>query len=166
MENYQDIDLDQHLQNEEGVVIEENSILAELTAEERQLLEKIEQKRLSQDHILKLFSELETKPTDEELESLKQKCGEVYFIPLGEKENFIFRALRRLEWRTLMNQIQPLDEYKKAEAIVMRGVVYPNLNQQNINVLSAGTIDTLRELILQASNFMPAQYAMEMVRKL
>jgi len=167
MENYQDINLDEHLEkdpSEHGM--EEDPFLAELTDEEKAVLMRVEEKRLKQDHILKLFAELENKPSEEELEDLRQKCGEIYFVPMGENENFIFRALKRLEWRTLMAKIAPLDEMKKAEAIVMRGVLHPNLSQQNINVLAAGTIDTLRELILQASNFMPADYAMQLVRKL
>jgi len=169
MENYQDIDLDQHLQQEsEEIKTEEDIFLSELTQEEKDLLKRIEEKKMKQDYIMQLFEELESKPSKEELEMLKQQCGEVYFVPLGDsgKENFIFRSIKRLEWRTLMNKIAPLDEYKKAEAIVMKGVVHPQLNQQNINILAAGSIDTLRELILQASNFMPADYAMQLVRKL
>jgi len=168
MEDYQDVDLDSHF-TEEGMEqegLQEDQLLADLTLEEKALLTKIEEKRLKQDHILKLFEELESRPSEEDLDELRSSCGEIFFVPMGERENFIFRALKRLEWRTLMNKIANLDEFKKAEAIVMRGVVHPALNQQNINVLSAGTIDTLRELILQASNFMPADYAMQLVRKI
>lgn len=138
----------------------------DLTDEEKSVLEKIKKKHRESDYVIQLFNQLANKPSEAEVETLKAKCGEIYFISLGEKENFLFRPLKRLEWRTLMTQIQKLDDFKKAEAIVTKGIVWPQLNQQNINVLTAGAIDTLRELILQASNFMPAEYAMTLVRKL
>ena len=65
-----------------------------------------------------------------------------------------------------MSKIDKLDSFKKSEAIVAKGVLFPVLNQQNMNVLSAGTVETLKELILQASNFMAPEYATQLVRKL
>jgi hypothetical protein len=167
-----DIDLDQHFAQQE-IYDDElegddefDPMLSDLTLEEKALLQKIEKKRLQQDHILTIFRELETRPSDEQIEEMKQRCGDVYLVSLSEKENFLFRSLKRLEWRTLMQKIDKLDNFKKSEAIVMKGILFPQLNQQNINVLSAGTVDTLKELILQASNFMAPEYATQLVRKL
>jgi len=167
-----DINLDEHLmtpdidqdelEDSEGY----DPILSGLTDEEKALLHKIEQKRMDQDHIINTFKQLEARPSDEEIEHLKAQCGDVYLVSLSEKENFLFRSLKRIEWRALMSKITKLDNFKQSEAIVMKGVVFPQLSQQNINVLSAGTIDTLKELILQASNFMPPEYATSLVRKL
>jgi len=173
MENaeYRDIELDEYLsadidEDELESGEETDPVIDSLTSEEKALLSKIQQKQKEQDHIIQTFKQLEQKPSDEDIEEMKLRVGEVFLVSLSEKENFLFRALKRLEWRTLMNKINKLDDFKKAEAIVMKGVMWPQLNQQNINVLSAGTIDTLRELILQASNFMPPEYAMTLVRKL
>lgn len=165
-----EINLDDHLADlgidEDELADEVDPVYESLTLEEKRLLEKIEQKRMNQDHILQTFKELETRPSDEEIEILKSQCGDIYLVSLSEKENFLFRPLRRLEWRTLMNKIAALDNFKQSEAVVMKGVVFPQLNQSNINILSAGTIDTLKELILQASNFMQPEHALQLVRKL
>lgn len=164
---YQDIDLDQHLSeeyNEDGV--EMDPVLASLSPEEKMLLEKIKQKQMDQDFILQTFKELESRPSDEEIEAFKSQVGEVFLISLSEAENFVFRPIKRLEWRTLMQRVQKLDDLKKAEAVVMKSCLWPRLDQQNINVLTAGSIETLRDMILQVSNFMLPEVAMQLVRKL
>ena len=165
---YQDVDLDQHfseIENEE-LLSEEEDLLAALTAEEKALLKKIEEKQRMTDPVIKTFNEMKSRPSDEEIDALKAQVGDVFLASFSETENFLFRPLKRLEWRTLMGQIQKLDDLKKSEAIVQRAVLHPKLTQQNINVLTAGGVETLKELILQASNFMGPEIAMQLVRKL
>lgn len=142
------------------------AIMGDLTTEEKALYESIQQKLKNTDPVIQLFKELKNRPSDEEIEALKAQVGEVYFVALSETENFLFRGIRRQEWRTLTSKIQKLDEMKKTEAIVIKAVLYPKLDQLTINMLSAGVVDTMRELILQASNFMTTEYAMRLVRKL
>jgi len=165
---YEDINLDRlDDMSEEGLYAEdEDQVLADLTIEEKALLAKIQKKQMDQDYVIQTFNELENKPSEEEIEALKQQVGDVYLISLSEKENFLFRPLKRLEWRALMGKIQKLDDMKKAEAVVMKGCLFPKMDQQNINVLTAGAIETLRDMILQASNFMAPEMAMQLVRKL
>jgi hypothetical protein len=170
-QDYQDVDLDVALSEEAYQDEIENGevdpIYDSLSDEEKALLAKIEKKQREADPIVQMFRELENRPSEEDIERMKMQVGgEVYLVSFTEKENFLFRPLKRLEWRTLMNQIQKLDEFKKSEAIVMKSVLWPSLSQQNINMLSAGAIDSLKELVLQASNFMPPEYAMSLVRKL
>jgi len=165
---YEDINLDMldEMPEEDYSEGEEDPVLASLTPEEKQLLAKIQQKQMEQDYVIQIFNELENKPSEEEIALLKQQVGDVYLISLSEKENFLFRPLKRLEWRSLMQKIQKLDDMKKAEAVVMKGCLFPKMDQQNINVLTAGAIETLRDMILQASNFMSPEVAMQLVRKL
>ena len=166
--NFQDINLDTHLTNEDFYEEEgqEDPFLADLTTEEKELLAKIQKKQMGQDFILQTFKELENRPSDEEIEHFKTQVGDVYLMSLSEKENFVFRPLRRLEWRTLMQKISKLEEDKKSEAIVMKACLWPKLDQQNINVLTAGAIDSVRDMILQVSNFIGPEMAMQLVRKL
>jgi hypothetical protein len=166
--NFRDVDLDAHLANDfiEEEMENEDPILASLTAEEKALLAKIQQKQMEQDFIIQTFKELEHRPSDEEIEQFKHQVGDVYLLSLSEKENFVFRPLRRLEWRTLMQKIQKLEDDKKSEAIVMKATLWPKLDQQNINVLTAGAIDSVRDMILQVSNFIGPETAMQLVRKL
>jgi len=165
---YNDIDLDEHLDADflEVEEAEEDPIMGDLTEEEKELLKKIQKKQMDQDYILQTFKELENRPSDDQIEEFKQQVGDVYLLSLSESENFVFRPLRRLEWRTLMQRIAKLDDMKKAEAVVMKGCLWPKLDQQNINVLTAGAIETMRDMILQVSNFMPPETALQLVRKL
>jgi len=167
-EVFQDVDLDAHLNQDftEDEQLEEDPILASLTEEEKALLEKIHKKQMEQDFILQTFKELESRPSDDEIEHLKQQVGDVYLMSLSERENFVFRPLKRLEWRALMQKVQKLDDMKKGEAIVMKACLWPKLDQQNINVLTAGAIESVRDMILQVSNFMGPETAMQLVRKL
>jgi len=166
---FQDVDLDTHLSasaSEYPDEIEMDPVLADLSDEEKELLIKIEDKRMKQDFIIQTFKELEHRPTDEEIEGYKGQVGDVFLLSLSEKENFVFRPLKRLEWRALIQKIQKLDEMKQAEAICMKSCLWPRLDQQNINVLTAGAVETLRDSILQVSNFMGPETAMQLLRKL
>lgn len=169
-ENYKDVDLDLHLSQEEDTEypeeLEQDPILSQLSDEEKQLLMKIEEKRRGQDFIIETFRQLETRPSDDEIEHFKANVGNVYLLGLSEEENFVFRPLKRLEWRALVTKIQKLDEMKQAEAICMKACLWPKLDQHNINVLTAGAIETLKEAILNMSNFMPPETAMQLLRKL
>lgn len=166
-EEFIDVDLDQHFAEELEMAAEEtDDFLADLTPEEQALLKKIEEKQMQQDPIMEVFRQLETKPSEDEIERLKTQVGDVFLVSFSEKENFLFRSLKRLEWRALINQIQKLDDMKKSEAIVLKATLFPVMNQQTINALTAGAVETLKELILQASNFMGPEVAMQLVRKL
>lgn len=166
--NFQDIAIDDNFLNDDYVPeeTEEDPILAELTEEEKALLAKIQKKQMEQDYVIQTFKQLESRPSDAEIENFKAQVGDVYLMSLSEKENFVFRPLRRLEWRTLMQKIEKLPDDKKSEAIVMKACLWPKLDQQSINVLTAGAIDSVRDMILQVSNFIGPEIAMNLVRKL
>ena len=169
-EAYQDEDLDeilnQPVDEDEMIQAVNEETEWELSEEEEGLYKRLQAKVQRQDMILKTFAALEEKPSEEDITDFKAKHGEAYLVSLSEKENFIFRPLKRQEWRNLMQQTSKLDEYKKSEAIAIRGVVWPQLNNMNVGSLAAGTVDTLRDLVLEASNFMTPDRAVQLVRKL
>lgn len=141
--------------------------LAVLSEEEKAAYEAIQEKIMNQDPVLEFFKHLEDKPSDEQIEAWKEQVGEVYFAQISEAEHFVFRAIKRKEWRDLLKRLEAVkDPLKQDEAIVMKGVLYPQLNNLKVNMLSAGTINTMKELIMQASNFFPPEYALQLVRKL
>jgi hypothetical protein len=139
-----------------------------LSKEEEKLLEDLLEKKKQADFIIQTFKSLEKRPSDNDIEQLKAKFGDIYLVSLSEKENFLFRPIKRHEWRELMQRFEraKLPEHQRTEGIVMAGVVWPVLNQANINILSAGAPDTIRNLILEASNFMEPERAVTLVRKL
>ena len=172
MDNYEseasfDAELEDDFNYGDEELSPEEEILNSLTAEEKRVYEVIQQKLRMTDPILQALEDMKDKPTDAQITSFKERTGdEVYFISLSEKENFLFRPIRRQEWRTLMATIAKLDDFKKSEAIVAKGTLHPVLSNVNIGALSAGTVDTLKEVILRASNFMPPDMAVSLVRKL
>jgi hypothetical protein len=156
----------ENLDKEIPVDIDDTSYL--LSKEEEKQLEELLEKKKQSDFIIQTFKSLEKRPTDNEIEQLKLKFGDVYLVSLSDKENFLFRPIKRQEWRDLMQRFEKakLPEQQRTEGIVMAGVVWPLLNQANINVLTAGAPDTIRNLILEASNFMEPERAVTLVRKL
>lgn len=168
-EDYENADLDSVLNETTQEEIETLPLDSENTAlskEEEEQFKKLQEKVRRNDLIMKTYLALEKKPTEEEVEKFKNIHGEIYFISLTEKENFIFRPLKRHEWRSLMTRVAKIDDFKKAEAVVIAGVVWPKLNEIAVSALSAGSIDALRDMILEASNFMTPDRAVQLVRKL
>jgi hypothetical protein len=137
-----------------------------LTLEEEKLLNTLLKKKEKEDHILKTFLSLENKPTQEHIDKWKVQFGDVYLVSLSEKENFVFRPLKRQEWKQLLAAIVKLPEVKKTDAIAMKGVVWPKLTDASVGALTAGATETLRALILEASNFIEPERAIQLVRKL
>lgn len=139
-----------------------------LSKEDEEKLTELLKKKAKSDFIMQTFKKLERRPTDEEIEALKVKHGDVYLVSLSDKENFLFRPLLRFEWKELMQRFEKakLTEQQRTDGIAMAGVVWPVLNQSNINKLTAGATDTLRNLIMEASNFMEPERAVTLVRKL
>jgi len=162
-ENLDEI-LEQPIEEDEQFFFEDDDV--ELSEEEQQELQRLQAKLKRQDIILQTFASLEERPSDEEIEGYKRQYGECYLASFSEKENFLFRPLKRQEWRQLMSQTAKLDEFKKSEAIVIRGIVFPKISNVNIGSLAAGTVDSLRDLILEASNFMSPDRSVQLVRKL
>lgn len=153
---------------DQDIPVEVEDVPYLLSQDEEKQLELLLQKKKNADFIMQTFKTLEKRPSDDDIDALKLKYGEIFLLSLSEKENFLFRALKRNEWRDLMQRFEKakLPEQQRTEGIVMSGVVWPVLNQQNINVLTAGAPDTIRNLILEASNFMEPDRAVTLVRKL
>jgi hypothetical protein len=89
--------------------------------------------------------------TQEQIEEWKVKHGEVYLITLGE-EQYLYRPIKRFEYKTIMANAESTRAFNE-EKIVQMCVVYPAIDVAKLPTLKAGTISTLVELIMAASNF-------------
>ena len=160
--------LTMELDAEKEIPVELEDVPYLLTQDEEKQLQALLKKKSESDYILQTFKSLQNKPTELELEALKEKHGDIYLVSLSEKENFLFRPLKRREWSDLMQRFEKakLTDRQRTEGIVMAAVVWPILNQANINILTAGAPETIRNLILEASNFMEPEKAVMLVRKL
>jgi hypothetical protein len=138
----------------------------QLSKEEDELLKDLLERRKREDVIMKTFLTLEQKPDQEQIDNWKKAYGDVYLISLSEKMNFVFRPLKRQEWRQLMAQAGKLSEIQQTEMIVQKAVVWPRLQAKDVQTLTGGAPEALRDVILEASHFMPPERAMVLVRQL
>ena len=89
--------------------------------------------------------------SQEQINEMKVKFGEVYMINLsGEK--YVYRPLKRFEYKTLMSNAEANRAFNE-EKIVQSCVVFPIIDAVKMPTLKAGTVSTLVELIMAASNF-------------
>lgn len=89
--------------------------------------------------------------TPEQIAEWKSKFGDIYLINLGD-EKFVYRPIKRFEYKTIMANTEANRAFNE-EKIVQMCVIHPVLDVSKIPMLKAGTITTLVELIMAASNF-------------
>ena len=89
--------------------------------------------------------------TQEQITEWKNKFGDIYLITLGD-DKYIYRSLKRFEYKTLMASTESTRAFNE-EKIVQMCVIYPLMDAAKIPTLKAGTITTMVELIMAASNF-------------
>lgn len=89
--------------------------------------------------------------TQETIAEWKSKYGELFLITLGD-EQYVYRPLKRFEYKTIMNNPDSNRAFNE-EKIVQMCVVYPTIDPTKMPSLKAGTISTIVELIMAASNF-------------
>ena len=109
-------------------------------------------------------------PTSAQVDAWKEQHRYVFVSGFSEEELYIWRPLRRTEWKKLQELVteQKLDQYKFEEKVVEKCLLWPSLTDLGALLLDgkAGTISTLNEQILHQSNFLPPALAMNLVQKL
>ena len=89
--------------------------------------------------------------TQEQINDWKGKLGEIWAINLGD-ESYVYRAIRRFEYKQVMSTPESNRAFNE-EKIVQMCVLHPQIDVTKIAGFKAGTISTLVELIMAASNF-------------
>ena len=89
--------------------------------------------------------------TQETVNEWKGKFGEIQLINLGE-EQYVFRPIKRFEYKIVMNNPDSNRAFNE-EKIVQMCVIHPAMDVTKMPGMKAGTISTLVELIMAASNF-------------
>lgn len=117
------------------------------------------------DMVMEGFEGLPDKPGAEKINQWKELHGEVMLFAIDDAEMYIWRPLRRLEYKTLRAQAK--DDSDFMEMVVQKCVLWPILPVDFMATCKAGTIDTFFEVIMQGSNFIDPQLAVNLlVRKL
>jgi hypothetical protein len=118
----------------------------------------------NRDLVMEEFGTIEGKPDASQIEQWKQQHEEVSLVGLSAEEMYIFRPIRRIEWKALRSAASDEENFK--EAVVGKAVLWPKIGLGWFASSRAGTTDTLYELILLNSNFLSPDMAVALVRKL
>lgn len=135
------------------------------------------------DPIEYIQANFEGAPSDREVEIWRDRHGDVFVTLFTDDEVFIWRTVRRLEYKNIMSMVAQadqavaktqgaaanIDEGRNArfiEELCKRCVLWPEINADQLSFSKAGSFDALANLILEASNFIPHGLAMRLTRKL
>lgn len=89
--------------------------------------------------------------SQEQINEWKLKHGDIFSIKLGEKR-YIYRPLKRFEYKTIISN-QDANRAFNEEKIVQMCVLSPVIDPAKIATFKAGTISSLVELVMAASDF-------------
>jgi hypothetical protein len=93
-------------------------------------------------------------PSQDQINEWKAKFGEAYLASFSKDEKYIYRPLRRLEYKQMMSLAQQQDSKAFIEEKVAQScILWPTMDPTKLAALKAGTISTIVELIMTASNF-------------
>ena len=116
------------------------------------------------------LTEYDNSPSEADVEGWKQKHGEVLCSILSEKELYIFRPITREEFVNLQAHIAQaggqVSNFEVEQIVVDTCVLWASTEGIASTRTKAGTLSTLHEQVLQASNFMNAAYVSQFVIKL
>lgn len=149
---------------EEDLTVEEKEALAVAEAEE----EAEEQERISDVELLaRAFANKEDGPRVYTIEGWKEQFGVLHVSSIFQEEDlYIWRVLKRQEYKQ-MSKTGVLNETSRAEeAIVRRCLLYPEPNDSFIYNSPAGVISALKEQIMFRSGFIPDHMIVSQIKVL
>lgn len=96
-------------------------------------------------------------PSTAEIEKFKAAHGDVFVYAFSDTELYIFRALKRNEFRDLQTQLMDpknnMDQLTYEEAICSKCVLWPAVDKDHFAKSKGGTATSLAEQIMMNSNF-------------
>ena len=90
--------------------------------------------------------------TQEMIDGWKEKFGDVYSAVLTDDVKYIYRPMKRIEYKSVIANPEAPRSYME-EQIVLKCLIYPELSAADLAAEKAGTVSTLTDLIMAASNF-------------
>lgn len=111
------------------------------------------------------LSGTEDAPGYEEIADWKNAYGVIYASTIHMADDlFIFRPLKRLDYKKIVASGAAKSEDKYEEALVKRCLLYPTPDAKFLADANAGTIQTLRVQIEFKSGFIPEALAIELIK--
>jgi len=92
-------------------------------------------------------------PTQEKINEWKVKFGDIFVTSLGN-DKYIYRPLKRFEYKQILQTAQnPENKAFAEEKVAEKCIIWPKLDAAKFSMLKAGTISTLVDLVMVASDF-------------
>lgn len=123
------------------------------------------------EYILKSY---DNAPSRKQIDEWKRAFGQVFAVEFTPGRLFVWRTLRRGEYSQILAEVDMMvrkredlrGDFVLDERIVSKCVLWPDLPPEFFMVSNAGTIPTLSQRIMEASDFIPPELSMRMVVKL
>ena len=114
-----------------------------------------------------LLSTIPDAPSKEKIDSWKRST-DVEASVFSETEVYIWRPITWHEYKTLQQSAADNAQNPNFfdEQILYKCVLWPKILPETLPVLKGGTVPTLAQQIMEGSNFIPPQMAMNLVVKL
>jgi len=97
---------------------------------------------------------IEGGPTQEQIDAWKKEYGDVWVAEFGSADKYIYRAMKRFEYKQIIGNPDVVAQRSfTEERVVQTCVLCPKVDASKIASDKAGTISTLCDLIMSASNF-------------
>ena len=133
----------------------------EVSEEEKKEIEIEENQK--QDPYL-ILAEVPGAPTRDQVEQWKS-THEIKMSMFSEKEVFLWKPITWQEYKMLQQAAteNPQNPNYFDEQLIYKCVVWPQILPETLPLLKGGTIPTLSQQIMEGSNFIPPQMAMNLV---
>ena len=107
----------------------------------------------------------EDAPDYDQIYEWKNNYGVIYASTIHMADDlFIFRPLKRLDYKKIVASGAAKSEDKYEEALVKRCLLYPTPDAKFLADANAGTVSTLRVQIEFKSGFIPEALAIELIK--
>ena len=90
--------------------------------------------------------------TQEQIDKWKEQFGDIYSAVLADDKKYIYRPMKRIEYKNVIANPEASRSYME-EQIVIKCLIHPKLSPTDLAAEKAGTVSTLTDLIMAASNF-------------
>lgn len=92
-------------------------------------------------------------PTQDQINEWKATHGEVYVATFSATEKYVYRPLKRFEYKQILGVGQQDNKSFAEEKVAQMCIVWPPVDPAKIATFKAGTISTIVDLIMTISNF-------------
>jgi len=96
---------------------------------------------------------IEGGPTQVQIDEWKLKFGDVYSVKFSDTEKYLYRPMRRFEYKSILAMGQTENKSFAEEKIAQMCIIWPTIDPTKIATLKAGTISTIVDLVMSSSNF-------------